>query len=294
MFSLIRKKQAQPARPDPAPSRWSWRMQRLMLTPTFRFGLRFGLPLGAIVAGVAVYLSDDARRDAIWQGVADIRASIEERPEFMVHMMAIDGVDDQLATEIRSVVPLEFPLSSFDLDLGQVRKNVSDLSGVKNAVVRIRPGGVLQVNVTPRLPVALWRGDDGLYLVDVEGVLVAQATARSAHKDLPLFAGRGASRHVIEALQLVKTAMPIKDRMRGIVRMGERRWDVVLDRDQRILLPEYGAVQALERVIALQNAQDMLSRDVARIDMRLAERPTVKMNEDATREWWRIRQISGQ
>ena len=85
-----------------------------------------------------------------------------------------------------------------------------------------------------------------------------------------------------------------RGRLRGLVRMGERRWDVVLDREQRILLPETQAVQALERVIALEGAQDVLARDVARVDMRLAQRPTVQMNKDATQELWRIRQISGQ
>ena len=49
-----------------------------------------------------------------------------------------------------------------------------------------------------------------------------------------------------------------------------------------------------ERVIALEGAQDVLARDVARVDMRLAQRPTVQMNKDATQELWRIRQISGQ
>ncbi len=29
---------------DPAPSRWSYRLQRLMLTPLFRFSLRLGVP----------------------------------------------------------------------------------------------------------------------------------------------------------------------------------------------------------------------------------------------------------
>jgi len=85
-------------------------------------------------------------------------------------------------------------------------------------------------------------------------------------------------------------------RLRGIVRMGARRWDVVLDRDQRILLPEDGALRALEQVIALENAPDVqvLSRDVARVDMRLPDRPTVRMNQEAIQEWWLIRQQAGQ
>jgi cell division protein FtsQ len=60
--------------------------------------------------------------------------------------------------------------------------------------------------------------------------------------------------------------------------MGERRWDMVLDNDLRILLPTGHPVQALERVIALQQAQEMLDRDVAVVDMRLGDRPTLRLN----------------
>jgi cell division protein FtsQ len=80
----------------------------------------------------------------------------------------------------------------------------------------------------------------------------------------------------------------------GLVRVGERRWDLVLDREQRILLPERGAVQALERVIALENAEEVLTRDVMRVDLRLAQRPTVRMSESATATWWDIKEASGQ
>ncbi|MEM6304158.1 MAG: cell division protein FtsQ/DivIB [Pseudomonadota bacterium] len=290
MFALkLRRTPASP-RPDPAPSRWAWRLQRLMLTPAFRLGLRAGVPFCITLMAGTVYLSDDARRAAIWQSVADTRASIEERPEFMVKLMAIDGAEDALAAEIRTAVPLEFPQSSFDLDLDAIRGAIKDIHGVKTARVRIRPGGVLEVAVTPRVPVALWRNAQGLALIDATGAHVAYASARADHPALPLIAGQGAARHVGEALRLHQTAQALGDRLRGLVRVGERRWDVVLDREQRILLPEKGARAALERVIALERAQEVLTRDTARIDLRLARRPTVRMTEDAAEALWEIRQ----
>lgn len=299
MFKVIRspskasgKKTA--SKSDPAPSRWAWRMQRLMLTPTFRFGLRVGVPFCVTLLAGTIYLADEGRRSAITDAVADARASIEERPEFMVKMMAIDGAEGALAADIRAAVPLRFPQSSFDLDLAEIRKEISALNGIKKASVRIRPGGVLHVDVTPRVPVAIWRSADGLALVDETGAHVNEVSSRAEYGHLPLIAGQGAPRHVSEALRLTRTATALGDRLRGVVRMGERRWDVVLDRDQRIMLPELGALQALERVIALERAQEILTRDVSRVDMRLAQRPTVRMNEDATREWWHIRQSAGQ
>jgi cell division protein FtsQ len=93
-------------------------------------------------------------------------------------------------------------------------------------------------------------------------------------------------------MRLFRAAQPLAGRLRGLVRVGERRWDVVLDRDQRILLPENAPVQALERVIALSEAQDILERDLAAVDMRISARPTLRMNKAAVSEWWRIRQLS--
>lgn len=292
MRPLIRRR-TEP-RFDPAPSRWAWRIERLLLTPVFRLFLRAGVPL-LIIAGVAVWwLGDAARRDAIAQTVVEARASFEARPEFMVQLMAIDGAGPALAQDIRAEIPLDLPISSFDLDLNDIRDKVAALTPVKSATVRIRPGGVLQIEVEPRTPVVIWRSRKGLALVDVSGALVTEIDQRTERPDLPLIAGVGATDHIKEALNLYRAAAPLGGRLRGIVRIGERRWDIVLDRGQRILLPQEGAVQALERAIALDGAQDILSRDINRVDLRLSARPTVKMSAFAAEEWWQIRQGSGQ
>ncbi|SPH21816.1 Cell division protein FtsQ [Ascidiaceihabitans donghaensis] len=276
---------------DPAPSRWSWRLQRLMLTPGFRFGLRVGVPFVLTLTLGTAYFANPERQQAIRDSVADTRAAIQERPEFMVTLMAIDGVDTQMSEDIRANLALDFPISSFDLDLEAMRTTITDLPPVAEAALRIRPGGVLEVDVTPRVPVAVWRNHSSLSLVDATGAHVAHIPFRVDRSDLPLIAGDGANTYISQALELLDVAAPLGDRLRGLVRMGERRWDVVLDRDQRILLPTENPVRALERVIALEGAQDVLSRDVARVDMRLGQRPTVQMNKNATTEMWRIRQI---
>jgi len=278
---------------DPAPSRLRYRLQRWMLTPGIRFALRFGLPCAIAFGGASYYLSDEARRDEIILYLSDIRASIQERPEFMVNLMAIDGAGTNLSEDIREVVPLDFPVSSFDLDLEEIRTVIAGLDPVKTASVRIRPGGILQVDVSERLPVLLWRSRDGVSMLDGTGAHIDVLPSRMARPDLPIIAGDGANAHVGEAMALFAAARPLGERLRGLVRMGERRWDVVLDRDQRILLPEDKPVRALERVIALNEAQEMLERDVAVVDMRLSARPTLRMSSDAVKDWWRIRQING-
>ena len=229
------------SRADPAPSRWAWRMQRLMLTPLFRLGLRAGLPFAVTLRAATWWLSDPQNQAAIHATVAEARAKIEERPEFTVNLMAIDGGDATLAAAIREAVPLDFPVSSFDLDPAAMRAQILLMPPVKEASVRIRPGGVLQVDVKPRVPVAIWRNAEGLALIDADGVSVASLEQRNDRADLPVIAGQGAPDHVMQALALIGAAAPLGERLRGLVRLGDRRWDVVLDRDQRIMLPEAGA-----------------------------------------------------
>ncbi len=279
-------------RGDPAPSRLNYRMQRLMLTPLFRRLLRVGLPFGLTFVAASFWLSDPAVQQKVMQSAADIRKQIEERPEFMVRLLSIQGASDDVATGIRDIFPVPLPASSFDIDLDDLRRTIEGLPAVKAAAVRLRQGGVLELTVTERAPAAILRTREGLSVIDAEGVAIAEVKALSDFMDLPLLTGEGAEDHVPQVLALDTAAGPLAGRVLGFVRRGERRWDVVLDRDQRILLPETAPVRALERVIVLDQTQDMLERDIAVVDMRLAERPAIRMKERAVKAWWQVRNSS--
>ncbi len=280
-------------RSDPAPSRLSYRFQRWMLTPGIRMGVKLGLPVCAVAAAVGLYFASEERREALNTYIADIRTSIQERPEFMVNLMAIDGAGPGLSDDIREVVPLDFPISSWDLDVEQMRDTITGLDPVKSATVRIRPGGILQVDVVERQPVIVWRTRESIELLDETGVHVDLIASRKDHSDLPLIAGKGADEHVAEALEIFRTSRSLGTRVRGLVRIGERRWDLVLDRGQRIMLPTDRPVRALERVLAVNEVQDLLERDVAVVDMRLGQRPTIRMTKAASEDWWNTKMTVG-
>ncbi|WP_322889614.1 MULTISPECIES: cell division protein FtsQ/DivIB [unclassified Yoonia] len=281
MRSLIRRRAIADMPHDPAPSKWGYRYQRLMLTPGFRATVRIGVPILLIAVIAGSWFSKPENRTMLDTKIAETIRSFQERPQFMVQSMDVTGGDDAVRAAVMELLPKTFPLSSFDLDLLAIRAEIEALDAVRTASVRVGPGGTLQVDVTPREPVALWRDGPVLRLIDAESVQSGTVASRGDRPDLPLIAGDGAEQHIQEALDLYAGAGPLRDRVRGLVRMGERRWDIVLDRDQRILLPGDGAVAAFDRVIALNLAQDMLERDVTIVDMRNAERPTLRMNEDA-------------
>lgn len=273
-----------PPHHDPAPSRLSYRMHRWWLTPFYRRALRTGLPIALMAGGVLWYVSDPARVADVVTTVREAREAIEERPEFMVNLMSVEGASPELAQAVRDSLALRLPMSSFDMDLDAMRQTVEGFNAVAGATLRIRSGGVLAVEITERKPAVLWRNAGGLNLLDAGGHMVAGASLRADWPELPVVAGQGADDEVPEALALIAAAGPLKDRLRGLVRMGERRWDVVLDRDQRLMLPEEDPVAALERLIALDKGREMLKRDLTVVDFRNPRRPTVRLNSHAEDE----------
>lgn len=278
-------------RNDPAPTRLQYRLQRVWLTPAFWWFLRFGLPVAVLALGLVWTFSSEDRREAIYAWGVDIKRSVEERPEFMVNLLAIDGASDPVAREIRETLSVNLPASSFDLDLEALRKVAADVPAVASVDVHIRAGGVLEIVVRERTPVALWRGPDGLVILSKDGTEVGRLTHRAMRADLPLLAGEGADEAVAEALSIFAEAAPLSDRIRGLQRVGERRWDIVLDRGQIIQLPAHDAVQAVERVIALDTAQDLLARDIAVVDFRNEGRATVRLTQNSVSALRAIRMI---
>lgn len=290
MRSLIRRRVPDAGRRDPAPSRLAYRLHRLWLTPMFRTATRVGLPLFLVAMSAGAWLQDDVRRAQLTGVFAELREKVKNRPEFAVTLLSVEGATPEVAESVRAALALPLPASSLDLDLAAARDRVAELDAVREVQLRVQSGGVLRVTVTEREPAVVWRTEEGLTLLDDTGHRVADLWARADRADLPLIAGTGAEAAVPEALMLIASAGPLLPRLRGLVRMGERRWDIVLDRDQRILLPADQPLRALERLIALDMAQDLLARDVLAVDLRLEGRPALRLAPFALTE---MRRASG-
>lgn len=277
-----------PRRKDPSPSRLKYRLERIWLTPIVRKAVLRWIPVGSVVLALSVVASDPRVHrdlDSAWQRLRD---SIAARPELQVRQLEIEGATPEIEPELRRLLALNLPVSSLDIELPDIRRQIEARDAVKTAEVRLERG-VLRVVVEPRVAVAVWRTPDALWTVDNTGRRVQEIQMRTAAAGLPLIAGDGAETEIQEALALYRIAQPLAERLRGIVRMGNRRWDIVLDRNQRILLPEAGAANALRRILGIHNAEDLLNRDLSVVDARDPGRITLRLNPNAVSELRRLR-----
>ncbi|MEM6971291.1 MAG: cell division protein FtsQ/DivIB [Pseudomonadota bacterium] len=287
----------------PGPSKLGYRLARTWAQPGARSAVTLYLPvtLAAILAWRAI--ADDGLRQAAAERIAAGWQAIKARPEFTLEGVVITGVPERLRAEVHRTLALPARHSVLSLDLEALRRQIVEMGGVASAEIRLDPAGILHVDVVPRPAVALWRdpaAGGALFRVAVDGTVIAPVSRRAAFPELPVLIGEGAGAAVDEALSIVAQGPDVAKRIRALVRVGDRRWDVVLAGepgqdvdDLRVMLPADAPGPAWARVLALHYGGDLLNRDVAAVDMRLPERPMLRLRSRAL-ETMKLRRVLDQ
>lgn len=281
------------ARPGPGPSKLAYRVTRAWAKPAVRAGVLVYLPMALLgLAGWRLAADDWARGHVVAaaQAAYDL---VAERPEFAVHSLVVTGGSPGLRDQVRDLAALGRGVSSWKLDVTDLRARIEAIGAVQSAAVQVDAQGVLRVTLVERVAAALSRDPDGaLVVLDGTGVSIGPAGTRADHPGLPLVLGEGAPAAMAEALALVAAAPDLAPRIRALVRVGQRRWDIVLDRDVVIQLPEADPIPALARVMALHYGDEILDRDLATIDLRVPDRPTLRLSQTAA-ETYELRKSVG-
>ena len=262
---------------DPAPSIISYRLMRLMLIPRLRLILTLGIPSLVIICGTLVLLLNINLHENIEALKKDLKRALVERPEFMIKVASVDGASDELAHEIREIMPLDFPVSYFDLDIKYLHKVLNDIPAVESAAIKVTVSGVLQIDISERTPAFIWRKDDVISVIDEKGKFIRLATSRLDYPELPLVVGEAANLSIADISSLIEDNQYFLDQVRAFVRVGERRWDLVLDNNLRIMLPQTEFLAAFDRLMLMNHTGSLFSNQLSTIDMRLVERPTVRV-----------------
>ena len=262
---------------DPAPSIISYRLMRLMLIPRLRLILTLGIPSLIIFCGTLILFLNINVHENIEALKKDLKRALVERPEFMIKVASVDGASDELAHEIREIMPLNFPVSYFDLDIKYLHKVLNDIPAVASAAIKVTVSGVLQINISERIPAFIWRKDDVISVIDEKGEFIRLATSRLDYPELPLVIGEAANLSIADISSLMEDNQYFLDQVRAFVRVGERRWDLVLDNNLRIMLPQAEFLAAFDRLMLMSESGSLFSNQLSSIDMRLVERPTVRV-----------------
>ncbi len=265
---------------DPAPSRLKYKFSRWMLSPLVKKSIFYGCPLIILAITIFIYFQDQKNKEQLEEVVFDLYRKVIERPEFMLDALSIEGASDSLNAEIREVLGFHFPISSFDLDLNKLHERVLSLSPVDSAEAHIKGGGILHIKVDEKTPALLIKKEIGFNVLNEHGDYIRSVSSREHFSNLPLITGEGAENSASQATAIFKTIYGNLDQVRGLVFVGQRRWNIIMTSGQVIMLPANNPEQAIQKILILDKAEKILSRKIAVFDFRLPSRITLRVPSD--------------
>jgi cell division protein FtsQ len=208
----------------------------------------------------------------------DVVSTVTAASGLAIDQVKITGQSETSEVDILDQLQIEQYPSLFTFDLDAARERVEALPWVARATLRKLYPDTLEVAVSERLPYALWQNGDVVSLIDPQGTVITDYISER-YANLPLVVGAGANARVDEFLDLVLSQPSLVPRVRAGVLVSERRWNIVLADGVEIMLPEIDPGDALARVAELDEKSQLLSREIATVDLRLPDRLVVRLTE---------------
>jgi len=173
------------------------------------------------------------------------------------------------------------PMLTYDFESAKVR--VENLPWVRNAHIERLLPDTLAVHLIERQPIALWQNQDGFSLIDEDGDVIISAEL-DQYANLIHVVGDDAPNRVGGLLELLETQPAVKAKVLAAIRVGGRRWDLLIEGGIDVRLPEDGAPEALARLAAFEMESGVFGRDVKVLDLRMPDRVIVRRVPNAVRK----------
>jgi cell division protein FtsQ len=206
--------------------------------------------------------------------------SITARTGFALDQVRVSGHHETSEIDILGQLELDGWTSLIGFDAEKARQRIAELPWVQSVAVRKVYPDEIEIRIGERKPFAIWQHGRELAIVEENGNVIAPFSSER-HAMLPLVIGLGAAEKASEFIGKVKSYPELASRIKGYIRIGERRWDLRLENGVTIKLPESGEVEAIEGILAMDKESGVLSRDIAAVDMRLNDRLVIQLTPEA-------------
>ena len=195
---------------------------------------------------------------------------------FSLKEVVIEGHERLTSDDILNTLSLEQKIPLFNLELEKIQENTLQNPWVRSVAVQRQLPDTLYLRIVERRPLALWKEEKGtLIMIDDEGELINARVPRE-YENLPMVLGEMAYKNTPLIIKALQEFPEIYHRVTGLVWVGSRRWDLILDKKLHIQLPEIDIENALKKLENLQEKHKIFGKSISKIDLRVQSKIILK------------------
>lgn len=218
----------------------------------------------------------------ITEALSDARDAVANAAGFRITHVTISGRTHLSQDEILAIGGVTGKRSLLFLNATDVRERLKASPWISDAtVLKLYPGNV-QIDVTERKAFALWQAEGAVSVISEQGLILEPYTP-GRFRSLPLIVGKGADKQAKDFIALLEQHPALRPQVKAIILVSERRWNLRLADGIDVRLPEKNVEAAVATLAKLDKEEKLFSKDITAIDLRLPDRLTVRLSEDAAK-----------
>ncbi|WP_316352984.1 cell division protein FtsQ/DivIB [Candidatus Trichorickettsia mobilis] len=197
--------------------------------------------------------------DNIYEFTADLGFTLEN--------VLIEGQHNTSSSDILSALNADKGTPIASIDLKKVQDNLERNRWIKTIIVERRLPSTIYIAILERIPIAIWQNNKQLFLIDDEGFVITDQHIDNFNNLLHVV-GVDANIYTNKLLEDIAQHPEFSTKIVSAVRYGERRWNLNLQQDIIVKMPEAGFDQAFNYLAELYKAQKLFDQNYKIIDLR--------------------------
>lgn len=241
--------------------------------------IAFGAVMG-IMAALLTYAVKTGLTDLAGQRMEYAALSATVKSGFTLNDVLVEGRQNTPLKDLRSVVNLELDQPILAIDPQRLRERIEALPWVASASVERQLPDIIHIRLNEHRPTAMWQHDGTFSLINKDGdVILTGGDEINVFSYLPLVVGEGAPQHAQQMLAILGSEPQLNEKVKAAVRVSDRRWDIVMENDFTVRLPEEHPAQAWARLARYNKEHTLFQKKLTSIDLRLPDRILVKIDD---------------
>ena len=209
---------------------------------------------------------DERINRIMWSGI-----SILSKSGFKLSEILVVGRFYTSQKDLRRAMRLERGSPILTYDLKAARKRVEALPWIRHvSVERMLPDKIL-LFIEESQALAIWQNNGKFSLIDKEGKII-KGVNLNQFQDLMVVIGKHAPNNTAELFALLETQPSLKKLIKTAIWVGGRRWNLRMEGEIDIRLPEKNVADALARLVDYERAHQILGEDIKALDLRIPDR----------------------
>tara|TARA_B100000609_G_scaffold199145_1_gene200880 strand:- start:1605 stop:2459 length:855 start_codon:yes stop_codon:yes gene_type:complete len=209
----------------------------------------------------------------------EVSGNISKAAGLIVQEVVVEGRSKTRKNALLQALQVSEGDNILTINIKEMKDRINKLPWVKFARIERHFPNKISLTLVERTPMARWQTNRMLKLIDDHGDVIPVVDLTS-FSNLPIIIGKNAPKIAGQILRTLSNEPHLFRRVKSLTLVSDRRWDVELDNQINVHLPEKNPGKAWTHLATVEQGHNIFGDQVQGIDMRLENQLIIKIEKN--------------